>query len=49
MAWHWRTPAFFHPEPVSLGYTDAFFLHGAIYSLWRLLGFGWLAADEGPA
>ncbi|MFO1057899.1 MAG: hypothetical protein U1E53_13135 [Dongiaceae bacterium] len=34
----WRSPLFFHPAADALGYSDAFFLHGVIYSLGRAAG-----------
>jgi hypothetical protein len=42
----WRRANFYHPAPDSLGYTDGFALHGAIYSLWRALGLDWYASSE---
>jgi hypothetical protein len=43
---HWRSPLYYFPVPDALGYTDAFFLHGVIYSVARALGFGMLVSDE---
>lgn len=43
---HWRTAAFYYPIRDSLGYTDGFALHGAIYSVWRALGLDWYVSSE---
>ena len=42
----WRNPIFFYPHRGVLGYNDAYFLYGAVYSFWRLLGAGWFTAYE---
>ena len=35
---HWTDPFFFHPQPGTLGYTDAFFLFGLVHAPLRMLG-----------
>ena len=30
--YHWRDPTFFYPEKNVLGYNDAYFLYGVLYS-----------------
>ena len=35
---HWTDPVFFHPQPGTLGYTDAFFLLGSVAAPLRGLG-----------
>ena len=43
---HWRSPIYFYPAAGAIGYSDAFFVHGALYSLFRSLGANWFAAYE---
>lgn len=46
---HWRSPAMFWPAPATLGYADAFVLHGLTYWPMRALGLDPLAALQWTA
>jgi hypothetical protein len=44
--YHWRDPIFFYPYKRVLGYNDAYFLYGLLYSAFRTLGVDVLNAME---
>lgn len=44
--YHWRDPIFFYPEKNVLGYNDAYFLYGALYSVHRSFGLDQLLSME---
>ena len=44
--YHWRDPIFFYPEKDVLGYNDAYFLYGALYSVYRSFGLDQLLSME---
>ncbi len=44
--YHWRDPIFFYPEKNVLGYNDAYFLYGVLYSGYRSFGFDQLISME---
>jgi hypothetical protein len=44
--YHWRDPIFFYPEKNILGYNDAYFLYGVLYSVYRSFGFDQLISME---
>jgi hypothetical protein len=44
--YHWRDPIFFYPEKNVLGYNDAYFLHGVLYSAYRSFGLDQLLSME---
>ena len=44
--YHWRDPIFFYPEKNVLGYNDAYFLYGVLYSVYRSFGLDQLLSME---